>query len=598
MLKPLHSDNSPFSGTQLQQLKKGISTLDHGQVMWLSGYLAGRLTDPAALPAISGTAVGSQRELNILYGSDTGNGKAIADQLAESAGGAGLAVKLQNLVDLRPATLKKMQQAVFVISTHGDGDPPDDALDVFEYLADLTGDALNHLQYRVLALGDRSYNRFCAAGRLLDGHLQRLGANQFGERLECDLDYSADATRWSEQVLTWARENLAQLESRAATTRLSLVSSAMAWSRQNPFRATLTRQQKITGRDSGKDVYHVELSLADSGIEYLPGDSLAVRATNDSALVAEILEKLGIDPDTELDLDGGAHTISGVLLEQREITRLSADTIQKYARAASVPELAAHFDSLQSPEQKAFIEQRQFADLAAAWPGQVSAAELAGLLRPINSRAYSIASSQALVGDEVHLTVATLLSNANGIDRQGLASHGLNHRLQAGKEVEVFLESNPRFRLPADRSAPLVMIAAGTGIAPYRAFMQQLEHDADSPDSWLIFGNPHFRSDFLYQKEWLAFRKQGLVDRIDVAFSRDQVEKRYVQHVLLEEGKRLEEWLQQGAHIYICGSLAMGQGVELALQQVISDQRGVEPVAARQVLRDLRRQGRLLKDLY
>jgi len=598
MLEPLHTDNSPFTEPQLRELKKGIDTLDHAQTMWLSGYLAGRMIVAGDLPVSSGAVVDSQSELNILYGSDTGNGQAIASQLADSAGAAGLAVKLQSMADVRPVALKKMQQAVFVISTHGDGDPPDDALDVFEYLGDLGGDALKGLQYRVLALGDRSYNEFCAAGRTLDGHLERLGASPFGACIECDLDYTEEAAQWSEQVLTWARENLEQHESAIPAARLSLVSSATTWSKQNPFNATLTRKQKITGQGSDKDVHHVELSLAGSGIEYLPGDSLAVRADNDDALVSEILNNLSLDPGTQLDLDGNQQSISEVLRKQREITRLSADTIQKYAEAASVPELADHFANLQQHEQKTFIEQRQFADLVSAWPGQISAADLAGILRPLNSRAYSIASSQALVEDEVHLTVATLSSNAIGTDRHGVASHGLNHRFQSGGEIEVFLEPNPRFRLPADPSTPIIMIAAGTGIAPYRAFMQQLEHDGNSPDSWLLFGNPHMRSDFLYQKEWLAFRKQGLVNRIDVAFSRDQAEKRYVQHALLEQGKQLEEWLQRGAHIYVCGSLAMGHAVELAMQQILADQRGLEPDAARQTLRDLRREGRLLKDLY
>ena len=273
-----------------------------------------------------------------------------------------------------------------------------------------------------------------------------------------------------------------------------------------------------------------------------------------------------------------------------------------YALLAENSDLQQHFEQLDEPRRRDFIEQRQFADLVSQFPPKsglrLTAADLAGLLRPLAPRSYSIASSQAIVDEEVHLTVATLFSGVDGEQRRGVASDFLNHRLSPGDEVGVFLEPNRRFRLPEDRSAPLILIAAGTGIAPYRAFLQQLEAENAAPDTWLIFGNPHLRTDFLYQREWLEWRKRGLVKRIDGAFSRDQEENRYVQHVVREQSGRMGKWLEQGARVYICGGLAMGHEVEIALRDVLAEQRGLSEEQAGEQLKELRRQGRLMKDLY
>jgi sulfite reductase (NADPH) flavoprotein alpha-component len=612
MFKALRTDNSPFSKQQLELLQSSLVSLDAAQSAWLSGYIAGRLaaSPEVNLPLQSPQAESAtQPKFHVFYASQTGTGETIANELAGQLQQAGWQVDLQSMGSVRPAQLKKLQHVALVISTHGEGDPPDDAIDWFDYLQSPRAPRLESLNFTVLALGDRSYEKYCEAGRQLEKLLLATGARLYSARVECDLDYAANVTQWSELVLAYAREQQPAPDSsskRGAGQHLSVVHSsepeAEQWTRTRPFKATLERVQKITALESDKQVYHLELSLADSGIDYQPGDALGVWAYNDHQVVSEILVKLGIATDAEIEIDGHVHSAHELLVRQREITRLSADTVLAYAATARQEELQQRFEALQAAARRDFIEQRQFIDLVDEYPPQPGAEfslqSLAGLLRPLAPRSYSIASSRAEVDEEVHLTVATLYSNAIGSQRTGVASAFLNHQLQAGDEVGVFLEPNRRFRLPENRQTPIILVAAGTGIAPYRAFLQQLEQEEAETPVWLIFGNPHLRSDFLYQREWLDWRQKGLLQHIDCAFSRDQAEKVYVQHIVRQQGERLEQWLQNGAQIYLCGGLAMGKEVELAVQDVLAEQRGLDAASAAEAFADLRRNGRILKDLY
>ena len=550
-------------------------------------------------------------ELHLFYGSQTGNGEAIAEALAASATQSGIRVISKSLSDLRPAQLKKIHHAAFVMSTHGDGDPPDDALDLFEWLESGNGKDLAALGFRILALGDRSYAEFCAAGRRLANLLRARGAGEFAPMVECDVDYEAEADRWSGELLQWAQENLDSgaandstqnsMSTPLAAPRFSLVHSTPGWTRARPFPALVDKVQKITGLESGKDVYHLELSIEGSGIAYEPGDSLGVWADNDAELVSRLLRFLGIDPAERVDDGGRERTIRDTLTRRRDLTRLHFDSLERWSQLETTRGrggLLRKLRQFDSEARKAFLEARQFSDLAEEFPFGLTAQELADLLPALGPRSYSIASSRALVDEAVHLTVVTQRSNAIGQERHGLASGFLNRRVHAGDEVRLFLEPNHRFRLPESSNAPIIMIGAGTGIAPYRAFLQELEARGDSPPAWLIFGNPHRRTDFLYQREWLKWRSDGLVNRIDGAFSRDQAPKRYVQHVVREQGAEISRWIEDGAYIYLCGALAMGHAVELALVDAIGTERSLVPEAAAEVVKDLRRQRRLLKDLY
>lgn len=546
--------------------------------------------------------------LHILYGSHTGNGEGVAARLAQQAGQAGFSVKMQSMLQLKPPQLRKIDYAAFVISTHGEGDPPDDALDLFEYLRGARVGGLQHLRFRVLALGDSSYVKFCEAGRELEQRLVAAGAVPFAERIECDLDFAEGEARFGDGVLEFCRENLEAGEGTstaasapptiAAVPHLSVVPERALWTRDRPFPATVESVQRITAGESDKDVCHVVLSLEGSGLTWQPGDSLGVWAPNDPSLVDELLRRTGLAADERAEYDGAIRSLRDWLTERFEISRLTPATVKGWAQLSGNRGLMARVEGLDAGAMTEFIGQRQLVDLAQAWPARPTADALLAVLRPLAPRSYSIASSREAIGDELHLTVVTHRSNANGLERQGLASSHLNHRLQAGDEVGVFVEPNARFRLPENASSPLILIAAGTGIAPYRAFLQELEEQGRSPRSWLIFGNPRQRSDFLYQSDWLRWRSEGLLERIDTAFSRDQADKRYVQHVVREQAQSLSEWLEWGAHLYLCGSIAMGAAVEQALVEGLACYRDLNSAAAAELIADLRRQQRLHKDLY
>lgn len=546
--------------------------------------------------------------LHVLYGSHTGNGEGIAARLGQQAGQAGFAVKVQSLLQFKPAQLSKIEYAVFIISTHGEGDPPDDALDLFEFLRGPRAGRLRQLRFHILALGDSSYVKFCEAGRELEQRLVAAGAAAFAERVECDLDFSAGAARFGDDVIEFCQQNLeaSEVDTTSVSTsspaapvpHLSVVPERPLWTRDRPFPATIESVRRITAGESDKDVRHVTVSMEGSGLAWQPGDSLGVWAPNDPSLVQEVLKRTGLDADYRLEYNGAERSLRDWLTERFEITRLTPATVRGWAQLCGNPGLVARIEGMDEKALSEFIGQRQLADLAQAWPAQPSAEALVALLRPLAPRSYSIASSREATGDELHLTVVTHHSNANGHGRNGLASSHLNRRLQPGDEVGVFLEPNTRFRLPENETAPLILVAAGTGVAPYRAFLQELEERGRSPRSWLIFGNPRLQNDFLYQNEWLGWRRAGLLERIDTAFSRDQAEKRYVQHVIREQSQGISEWLEWGAHLYLCGSLAMGAEVEQALIEGLAEYRGLDIAAAGEVLSSLRREQRLHKDLY
>lgn len=610
MLNALRKDNSPFSEQQISALQAGLRQIDANQTAWLSGYLAGRLAQDAALAGpieSAGALAAPSFELDVFYGSQTGNGEQIALQLASGAAQLGLSAPARSLNDLRPAALKKVRHAVFIISTHGEGDPPDDALDLFEFLQRPNAPRLDKLRFRILALGDSTYSQFCAAGRQLEELLLAGGASKFADRLEVDLDFEEPADQWVAEVLEFGQTELKSRESEAGiagtanpalSSYLSVVPDTSKWQRKNPFPAEVQQIQKITGLESGKDVYHLELSLEGSGLNYQPGDSLGVWAYNAPELVSAVLSGLGIDESSQVDLNEQQWNIFELLRTNKELTRLSPDAVAQYAERTGSPDLPNRLQELDDKQKQAFIEQRQFIDLVEEFPARLTAQELADLLRPLAPRSYSIASSQAMVDEEVHLTVASLRSNAIGVERTGVASDLLNHQLQPGDEVGVFLEPNTRFHLPQDTKAPLILVAAGTGVAPYRAFLQHLEEQGSTREIWLIFGNPHLRTDFLYQREWLNWRSSGLISRIDGAFSRDQEEKRYVQHIISEQAEEVNSWLGRGAYVYICGALKMGHSVETALKVAVSDQCGLDEMAGIEFMSGLRRERRLLKDLY
>lgn len=587
--------------TQWQQINHAIAPLNKDQLTWMSGYLAG-LANSQTAGAVPATveAVASEKVLTILYGSQTGNAKALAQDYKNQAENVGITVKLLSMADYKAKQLKNETHLVIVVSTHGEGDAPDDAVELHEFVASKKAPKLPALKYAVLGLGDSSYEFFCQTAKDFDQRLEALGASRISDRVDCDVDYDSAAKAFIELVTTQLKEELTTKQSQVVQLPVSAnapVAAVSEYTKKNPFTATLNESQKITGRDSVKDIRHVEISLEDSGIEYKPGDALGIWFNNDLALVEEILALTGVKADEEVSVGGDTLSIKQALIEKLELTLSYPTFVKSYLEVAANDTLQALFDD--KAKLRNYLSERQIVDIVKEFPTQLTAEQLARALRPITPRLYSIASSQADVEDEVHLTVALVKYDVDGNERVGGASGFLSNRLEEGQNVRVFIEPNNNFRLPENPDTPVIMVGPGTGVAPFRAFMQQRAEDEAQGKNWLFFGNPTFTQDFLYQTEWQRFVKDGVVDKVSLAFSRDQEQKIYVQHRLLEQAKEVYQWLEEGAHFYVCGDAThMAKDVHDALFTIIQEQGNKSEEEAQQYLNDLRRAKRYQKDVY
>ncbi|WP_199610219.1 assimilatory sulfite reductase (NADPH) flavoprotein subunit [Flocculibacter collagenilyticus] len=604
LLAQLTAESSPLTNEQITKLQGLVAELNPIQQAWVSGYLAanaqlagGQMPMLASQPQAGDT-------LTILYGSQTGNAKGIAQALADSARSQGLAVKLTSMADFKPQQLKKETHLVILVSTHGEGDAPDDAEILHQFLASKKAPKLDKLKYSVLALGDSSYELFCQTGKDFDERLAALGAQAVIPRQDCDVEYEDDAKTWSEAVIKTFEEEVKESSNESTSQVIPMPgvatpasAAAQTFTKQNPFTATLVANQKITGRNSTKDVRHIEIDLADSGIQYQVGDALGVYFENDDAIVTELLALLSINEHDEVNVGEHSLTIKVALKEALELTLLHPGFVKKYAELIN-HEALTHIAS-DGAGLRDYIATRQVIDVVREYPDTVSAADFAGILRKLTPRLYSIASSQAETEEEVHLTLGLVEYDAFGHVHQGGASGFLAKRLEEGGDVKVYVEPNNNFRLPANSDTPVIMIGPGTGIAPFRAFLQQRDADEAAGKNWLFFGNPHFTQDFLYQTELQGYKKQGLLTRLDVAFSRDQAEKVYVQDRLIAQGQAVFEWLEQGAHIYVCGDASrMAKDVHHALIEIIKQHGAKDQEQAEAYLTELRAQKRYQKDVY
>ncbi|HEZ4835856.1 TPA: assimilatory sulfite reductase (NADPH) flavoprotein subunit [Neisseria meningitidis] len=486
-------------------------------------------------------------------------------------------------------------------STQGEGEPPEEAVVLHKLLNGKKAPKLDKLQFAVLGLGDSSYPNFCRAGKDFDKRFEELGAKRLLERVDADLDFTASANAWTDNIAALLKEEAAKNRATPApqaTPPAGLqTASEGRYCKADPFPAALLANQKITARQSDKDVRHIEIDLSGSDLHYLPGDALGVWFDNDPALVREILDLLGIDPATEIQAGGKTLPVASALLSHFELTQNTPAFVKGYAPFADDDELdriAADNAVLQG-----FVQSTPIADVLHRFPAKLTAEQFAGLLRPLAPRLYSISSSQAEVGDEVHLTVGAVRFEHEGRARAGGASGFLADRLEEDGTVRVFVERNDGFRLPEDSRKPIVMIGSGTGVAPFRAFVQQRAAENAEGKNWLIFGNPHFAADFLYQTEWQQFAKDGFLHRYDFAWSRDQEEKIYVQDKIREQAEGLWQWLQEGAHIYVCGDAAkMAKDVEAALLDVIIGAGHLDEEGAEEYLDMLREEKRYQRDVY
>jgi sulfite reductase (NADPH) flavoprotein alpha-component len=588
----------PLDQEQTRRLQTAVSELSPSQLQWISGYAAGLAAASAAispLDSYSATDAESAKQLTVLFGSQTGNGEGIADALMQAARHRGFAARSVSLADFKPANLKRESLVTLVISTHGEGDPPDDAELLYEYLMSSKAPQLPNLRYSVLALGDSSYVNFCQTGREFDTRLKELDAERFASLVECDIDYDETATEWSENIVARLPELLGTDQK---TPHLRAVDTVSAFDKRNPFPAEVLVNQKITGRDSSKDVRHIELSLEGSGLNYEPGDSLAVIAENPPQLVNEFLAALRLDAGEKVVLRGGTTTLYDALSKKLEITALNLGFLRSWAKLSRSDDLALLFETEQQSALSEFVDVHQIIDVVRLYPVELDAQTFVETLRRLSARSYSVSSSLSANPDEVHLTVAAVRYDAFGMPHWGAASTHLTERLAVGDKVSVFVEPNRRFRLP-EPDRPIIMIGAGTGIAPFRAFIEERIEQGARGGSWLFFGARNSDSDFLYQLEWQRYLKQKHLTEMDVAFSRDQRQKIYVQHRMAEKAAALNRWIENGAAVYVCGDAKrMAGDVHEALIGVLESQAHLDRDAAELRLKELRSAGRYQRDVY
>ena len=593
---PLHEGTLTLE--QWQLVESLAKTLTPEQARWISGYFAG--FDAGLLGGSAGGAASvvapQGRTLTILYGTETGNSRDLAKALAASATERGLAARLADMGDYKVRSLKDEQDLLFVVSTYGEGDPPQPAVGFFEFLEGPRAPKLNGVRFSVLALGDSTYEFYCEAGKRIDKRMAELGATRLAQRVDCDIDYEEPAAAWSQALVEELAADLAVSSSLAAAPVAS-APAPIVHDKKNPFPATVLENIRIVGRHSSKETRHVELDLSGSGLTYQPGDALGFVGTNDPRTVEQLIEASGLAADAPVTVKSATLPLAEALASNFEITIGSPRFIEQWAKLSDAAELRSLAQGV-AADRVRFLEQNHIVDIVRRFPvtGVEPAALLAGL-RPLQPRLYSLASSQAAVGDEAHLTVAPVRYELHGSERGGVASTQIADRLDMGATVPVYIQENTHFRLPPD-DVPIIMIGPGTGVAPFRAFLQEREVRAAAGPSWLFFGERNFRSDFLYQTEWQQWLKDGVLTRLDVAFSRDSADKVYVQHRMLEQSRELYSWLEQGAHLYVCGDeKAMAHDVHDALIRLIGLEGDLSWEEAEDYLRRMA-EHRYQKDVY
>lgn len=581
-----------------------LSGLTPTQLAWLSGYAWAR--SQGAQNSIESavnfnpvlTTQAEPLKVTVLSGSQTGNAKSVADQLAERLKTEGIDVVRTQLKDYKAKNIADEKLVLLVTSTQGEGEAPEEGVVLLKLLNGKKAPKLPQLQFAVLGLGDSSYPNFCQAGKDFDQRFAELGASRLLDVALADLDFKATAEKWIENVVAVVKE---KAKSAVATVTpvptTTILPESAKYNKDNPFAATLITNQRLTDREAEKDVRHLEFDLSGSGLHYQAGDVLGVYFENDPALVAEILAAVAVNGEDIVEVNGKTLPISTALQTELELTQNTPAFVKAYATLANHAALNAIVaDSAQLAQ---FVANTPIVDVLNAYPTQLTAAQLSALFRPITPRLYSISSSPEEVGEEVHLSVGVVRYAHNGKARAGGASGYLADRVEEDGQVRVFVEHNDNFRLPQDNTKPIIMIGSGTGIAPFRAFVQQRAAEQAEGKNWLIFGNQHFALDFLYQTEWQQFAKDGFLHKYSFAWSRDQAEKIYVQDKIRENAEDLWQWLQQGAHIYVCGDAArMAKDVNQALLEVIAQQGKLSADDAEEYLDNLREEKRYQRDVY
>ncbi|MFE7069682.1 sulfite reductase subunit alpha [Streptomyces sp. NPDC057620] len=562
-----------------------------GQESWLAGFIAGVA---AAGRRASATADAPTATVDVLFGTQTGNAEFLAGEVVAGARAHGLGGTATALDAVTPERLAAMSHVLVLASTYGEGEMPDNAGLFWESLQADTAPRLDGLRYAVLGLGDRGYDDFCQAAKLIDTRLEQLGATRLHDRVDCDVDFEEPAAAWTTAVLDRLAAETGTTTATATTASAASAPAARtrsSWNKRTPYPSRLLVNRLLSSPDSAKEIRHYEFDLGDSGITYQAGDALAVVPLNDDALVGALLDHLGA---------GGDEETARLLRAEREIRTPSKEMIADLVERAPSSELAAVVAHGDRSDLESWLWGRDVLDLLRdAGPAAPGPAELLPLLRPLQARQYSISSSPLAHPDRIHLTVASVRYDTGGRTYAGVTSSYLADRVGEEAPVGVYLQPNASFGVPADDDTPMIMIGPGTGVAPFRGFLHERAARGAEGRNWLFFGDRHRATDFVYEDELAELRDSGVLTRLDLAFSRDQTEKVYVQTRMREQARELYAWLEDGAHVYVCGDASrMAKDVEAALLGVIAGQRGRGNADAAEYLADLRRAKRYVRDVY
>ena len=562
-----------FSNEQKKELSAVLPTLNKEQAKFLADFIAKNAD--AFSDEVADAASGSAVALHILYGTEGGNCENLAATAAKLAKKLGFAAKIVDFASITPADLVKFQNVLVFISTWGEGDAPERVVP-FDKAFETDAPDLSKIQFAVCGLGDTSYADFCEMGIKFDARFEKLGAERVFDRIDCDVDYETAAAEWTNATLAKFAA-IYNLEAPVASKAASAfdIFRVDEYSPTNPYIANLSEKLVLNGTGSQKETWHFEIDLTGSGVRYEVGDALGVVPKNDIALVDDFLKVANIS-DAALREE---------LINGLDITDLTKPVIEKYAEVTGDEKVK----NLIANDLPKYTYGRGIIDLLQEFPHQLTADQLRGILRKLPPRLYSISSSQDFAGESVHLTVAAVRYESHNRKRNGVASCYLADAVENGGNVAVYVKPNKHFRLPANSNVPVIMVGPGTGVAPFRAFMQQREAEGSKGKNWLFFGDQHYNFDFLYQLEWQDWSASGLLTNLDVAFSRDKPQKVYVQDRMREKAAELKQWLDEGAYFYVCGDESrMAKDVDAALLEIA----GVE------LVEKMKKDGRYLRDVY
>ena len=583
-------ENAPFEATMKKALESTLSQLESSELSWLTAYLHNSHSSTSK----------SASELLILYGTESGNAENLAQETQNKANQLGIRSKISNMADISVDTLSQTENLVVIVSTWGEGDPPETATTFYDAFMGDSAPSLKKTRFSVLALGDTSYEHFCKIGKDFDARLESLGANRLYERKDCDVDFDDDFAEWSDGALNAFAKIFQETETLTATIPQAKAIESIQYNRKNPYPSRLSERINLNGTGSSKQTMHLEFDLTDSGLHYEAGDSLAVQPKNSDALVDSLLQAGSFKADSEVSIKGETASLVDAFKNKLDITTLSIPFLNRYNELAQDARLQTLLDQEDKKDIQNYISGRDLIDLLSDFPlKEKDPQALVSLLRKLPPRLYSIASSQKADPNSVHLTVATVRYHAHKRDREGVCSTYLADRLTMDSTADVFVTANKNFKLPKDQSTPIIMVGPGTGIAPFRAFMQERKATGAKGQNWLFFGDQHFLTDFLYQTEWQNYQKEGLLNKIDLAFSRDQAEKVYVQHKMQQNAKELYQWIDSGAYFYVCGDASrMAHDVDEALHTIIEEQAGITKDSAVEYVQQMKSDKRYLRDVY